>query len=142
MVRHVVAAMLMVGCVMASARAQTKKPAGTTSVTYDVTIAADGAYTGTMDLAVKGGKVSGNMHITKPTEITGKVAGTSKAGVMALEFPYQMVQRNCTGQIAIAIKAPPKTASTTGTVSIVGCGRGPENKLAGTIDLKPVPKKR
>ena len=107
---------------------------------YDLTIQADGAvYTGTMDLAVAKGKVTGDMHITKPTEITGKPAGTTKAGQMKLDFPYRMVQRECDGQIAMDIKLPAKAAvgPATGTVSIVGCGRTPENKLPGTIELKP-----
>ena len=116
-----------------------QKPAAN-STKYDVTIQADGAaYTGTMDLAVAKGKVSGDMHITKPTEITGKAAGTTKAGLMKLDFPYRMVQRACDGQIAMDIKLPAKAGAgpATGTVSIVGCGRTAENKLPGTIELKP-----
>ena len=123
---------------VASATAQPKPAANTKK--YDVTINADGgSYTGTMDLAVVAGKVSGAMHITQPTEITGKAAGMSKAGQMKLDFPYHMVQRNCDGQIAMDIKLPAKAAAgpATGTVSIVGCGRTAENKLAGTIELKP-----
>ena len=107
---------------------------------YDVTIQADGgSYTGTMDLAVAAGKVSGGMHITQPTEITGKPAGTTKAGTMKLDFPYRMVQRECDGRIEMDIKMPAKAgaAPATGTVSIVGCGRTEANKLAGTIELKP-----
>jgi hypothetical protein len=118
--------------------AQQKPAAGSTK--YDVTIQADGAaYTGTMNLAVAKGKVSGDMHITKPTEITGKAAGTTKAGQMKLDFPYRMVQRGCDGQIAMDIKLPAKagTGPATGTVSIVGCGRTAEDKLPGTIELKP-----
>lgn len=119
--------------------AQTKKPAGANSVTYDITITAEGTpYTGTMDLAIAAGKVTGNMHITKPTEITGKAAGTAKAGDVALDFPYRMVQRNCDGQIAMNFKLAAKMAPSKGTVSIGGCGRDASNKLAGTIELTPV----
>jgi hypothetical protein len=118
-----------------------QKPAGK-STRYDVTVQADGAsYTGTMDLAVAGNKVSGNMHITQPAEITGKPAGTVKGTAMKLDFPYRMVQRNCEGQIEMDIKMPAKAGAgpATGTVSIVGCGRTADNKLGGTIELKPQP---
>ena len=122
------------------ALAQQKSSANTTK--YDVTIQADGgSYTGTMDLAVAAGKVSGEMRLTQPTEITGKPAGTSKGGVMKLDFPYRMVQRACDGQITMDIKLPAKAGAgpATGTVSIVGCGRTEANKLPGTIELKPAP---
>jgi hypothetical protein len=59
---------------IATASAQGKKPAGTNAVTYDVSIQADGTYTGTMDIAVTKGVASGDMRITVPSEITGKVA--------------------------------------------------------------------
>ena len=121
------------------ATAQQKKAPGNT-VKYDVTIKTDGAaYTGTMDLATAAGKVSGDMVISQPTEITGKPAGTVKAGVMKLDFPYRMVQRECDGQIVMDIKMPAKAGAgpATGTVSIVGCGRTEANKLPGTIELMP-----
>jgi len=108
-------------------------------VTYDVTITADGAaHTGKMVLAVSGAKVTGTMHITQPSEITGTVAGTVKAGEMSLDFPYHMVERKCDGQIALTFKPNPKMATSNGTVAIVGCGRDASNKLPGTIELKPV----
>ena len=121
------------------ATAQQKKAPGNT-VKYDVTIKTDGAaYTGTMDLATAAGKVSGDMVISQPTEITGKPAGTVKLGVMKLDFPYRMVQRECDGQIVMDIKMPAKAGAgpATGTVSIVGCGRTEANKLPGTIELMP-----
>ena len=109
-----------------------KKPA---AITYDVTINADNAaYTGTMDLAVVAGKVTGNMHITKPGEITGKAVGTSKAGKMNLDFPYHMVQRNCDGRIAMAIDVPPKAGPAKGTADITGCDGA---KLKGTVEMTP-----
>ena len=125
--------------VLASAMSAQQKSAAK-PVKYDITITADGAaYTGTMDLAVAAGKVSGDMRITKPTEVTGKPAGTVKAGAMKLSFPYRMVQRECDGQIEMDIKMPPKAGSApaTGTVSIAGCGRPDNSKLPGTIELKP-----
>ena len=123
------------------ASAQTKKPAAN-AVMYDVTIQADGAaHTGTMQLATTAGKVSGAMHITQPSEITGTAAGTSKAGQMHLDFPYRMVQRACDGRIEMDIKLPAKMSAgpANGTVSITGCGRSDGNKLAGTIELRPKP---
>ena len=132
------AAALLIAASVSVAAAQTKKPAGANTVTYDVTIVAEGTpYTGTMDLTVVRGKVTGSMHITQPTEITGKPAGTVKAGDVALDFPYHMVQRNCDGQIAMNFKLAPKPGPSKGTVSIVDCGGDPSNKLPGTIELTP-----
>jgi DUF4097 and DUF4098 domain-containing protein YvlB len=89
-----------------------------------------------MTVAVNAGKVTGDIRITAPTEITGKVAGTAKAGQMNLDFPYHMVERNCDGQIAMSFAQPAKkgAAPATGTVDIVSCEG---DKLAGTIELKP-----
>jgi hypothetical protein len=139
MTRAIVAAAVVCGLVMIPLSAQTKKaaPKGTT---YDVTVNADGAArTGTMRLAVATGKVTGEMHITHPSEITGKAAGVSKGGQMHLDFPYRMVEPACDGRIVMDIKMPakPAAAAATGTVSITGCGRSDENKLSGTIELKP-----
>jgi hypothetical protein len=112
---------------------------------YDVTITADNKpYTGTMELAVAAGRVTGKMHLTKPAEITGPAAGTEKGGLMNLDFPYHMVQNNCDGRIAMSINLPPKTGPAKGRVEINGCG---STKLPGTIELvpaaaaKPAPKK-
>ena len=138
MSRYWAAVVLILALVSPPMAAQTKKPATAKPVTYDVTIVADGAsYTGLMQLAVSGGKVTGAMNIKQPTEITGKAAGTVKAGEMNLDFPYEMVQRKCTGQIEMKFKAPAKGAGTKGTVAIVGCGRDASNKLPGTIELTP-----
>ena len=137
MTRYLVGGLIIVA-LAAGTSAQTGKPAGVKPVTYDVTITADGtAYTGTMVLAVAGSKVTGSMNITQPTSVTGKAAGTVKAGEVSLDFPYEMPERKCDGQIAMTFKMPGKPAQTKGTVSIVGCGRDASNKLAGTIELKP-----
>lgn len=137
MIRQVTTA-VMVAALGVGAAAQTRKPAGAKPVTYDVTITAEGTpYSGQMVLAVAGGKVTGTMNITKPTAITGKAAGTVKAGEMMLDFPFRMVERQCDGQIAMTFKLPPKPAETKGAVSIIGCGRDASNKLPGTIELKP-----
>ena len=139
MTRHSAVAALLIAAATTVGAAQTKKPAaGTKGVSYDLTILADGGtYTGKLDLLSAGGKVTGTMHITQPTEITGKVGGSVKAGEMVLDFPYHMVQRNCDGKITMNFKAPSKTAGSKGTVGIVGCGRDASNKLAGTMEVKP-----
>jgi hypothetical protein len=137
--RSSLAAVALLSLVVSTASAEQKSAAAKPTV-YDLTIQADGAaYTGTMELTVAGGKVSGAMNITQPTEITGKPSGTSKAGLMKLDFAYRMVQRGCDGQIAMEIKMPAKAGAgpAAGTVSIIGCGRTEANKLPGTIELKP-----
>jgi hypothetical protein len=50
-----------------------------------------------------------------------------------------MVQRACDGRIVMDIRMPakPAAAPASGTVSITGCGRTDENKLSGTIEMKP-----
>jgi hypothetical protein len=139
MFKQFAAAALLIAAAISVGSAQTKKPAAAKGVTYDMSITADGGvYTGTMLLVTAAAKVTGDMHVKQPTEITGKVAGTTKSGEMSLDFPYHMVQRNCDGQIAMKFKAPAKGGGTKGTVTILGCGRDASNKLAGTIELKPV----
>jgi hypothetical protein len=117
--------------------AQTAKPSGTKSVMHDITVKADAVYTGTIETAISGGKVTGNLHITAPSEIVGKVAGTSKAGVMNLDFPYQMPQRKCTGTVKMTIKLPAKPGLATGTMEASECGRPEGNKVTGTVELIP-----
>ena len=142
--RGMIATLALTIAVMGTAASAQQKTAAK-PVNYDITIQADGAaYTGTMALAVAAGKVSGDMRIAKPFEITGKPAGTVNAGAMKLDFPYRMVERACDGQIVMDIKMPAKAgAAGTGTVSITGCGRTAANALPGTIEIKPqaVPKK-
>ena len=117
--------------------AQSKKAAS--AMVYDLTVTAEGTpYTGTMTLAVAGGKVTGDMHITVPTEITGKVAGIAKGGQLDLDFTYRMVERGCEGQIAFPVTLPAKksAAPITSTATIAACGE-PQNKITGAVELKP-----
>ena len=111
-------------------------------VEHELTIkAADGSvYTGKMNIAVAKGKVSGAMHITKPTEITGTVAGTAEKGTMKLGFPYAMAERKCEGAVTMDLKVPAKPGPVTGTMEAVGCGRDATQKLTGTVELVPVKK--
>jgi hypothetical protein len=143
MMMRVVAAALMGAAIVGSASAQTKKSSGPKSVMHAITIKADEVYTGTMEMAVDRGKVTGNLHLTAPTEITGKVAGTAKGGVLSLEFPYHMVERNCDGTVKMNITLPATPGPAAGTMEAGGCGRDPDSKLPGTVELVPVvPKKK
>lgn len=138
MIERLASATLALFVLASPAFAQAKKAAN--SIDYDVTVVADGTpYTGTMTLAINAGKVSGDIHITAPTEVTGKVAGSAKGGQLALDFPYRMVERGCEGQIAISIALPEKkaTAPTTGTAVIGQCGEPESEKIQGTVELKP-----
>lgn len=135
---RVAAMALMCAATVSAVSAQTKKPAGTKSVTYDVTIKADDVYTGRMEMAVDRGKVTGTLHLTSPTPITGKVAGTAKGGVLSLDFPYHMTERKCEGNVTMTITLPPKPGPATGTMEAGQCGGDPGRKTPGTVELKPV----
>ena len=119
---------------------QTKSTAK--AVENDLTIkGADGSvYAGRMTMAVEKGKVSGSKHITKPTEITGTVAGTAEKGAMKLAFPYAMTERKCQGTVKMDLTVPAKPGPVTGTMEAVGCGRDETQKLTGTVELVPVKK--
>jgi hypothetical protein len=126
--------------------AEAQRPASGKPTTYDVAITVEGQpYTGTMVLAIAGNKVSGSMAIKQPGEITGKAAGIVKGGEMLLDFPYHMVERKCDGDIRMTVKLPEKKvpgAKASGTVSIGGCGRPPDSRLPGTIELTAVAAKK
>ena len=119
---------------------QTKSTAK--SIENDLTIkAADGSvYAGRMTMAVEKGKVSGTMLITKPTEITGTVAGTAEKGTMKLAFPYAMTERKCQGTVKMDLTIPARPGPVSGTMEAVGCGRDETQKLTGTVELVPVKK--
>lgn len=118
--------------------AQAKKDAN--PIKYDVTVttAEDITYTGTMELTVEKGTVSGAMKITSPGEINGTVAGTAKAGKMNLDFPYHYVAESCEGRVGMDLTLPGKADAgpIKGTVSITGCGRPDNDPLPGTIELR------
>lgn len=121
-----------------AAAAQTKKPAGTKPVTYDVTVKAeDTVYTGTADLTIDRGKVTGDMRLGSPTPITGKIAGAAKEGTLALDFPYLIVEQQCTGNVKMDLKMPARPGPATGTMVAVGCGRDPDTPLKGTVEFVP-----
>jgi hypothetical protein len=118
--------------------AQSKKPTGTKGVMYDTTIktSENEVYTGTVQMAVDRGKVTGDLNLTSPTNITGKIAGTSKANVLSLDFTYVMTERKCEGNVKMTITMPAKPAPAAGTMEASECGGGP-GKVSGTIELKP-----
>lgn len=134
----IAAVMALTGAAVAGAQpAQAKKEGGTKGVTYDITATADTVYTGTVELTIDRGKVTGDMLITVPTEITGKVAGTSKDGVLLLDFPYYMKENQCEGNVKMKITMPAKPGPAKGTMEAVGCGQDPNQPLGGTVELKP-----
>jgi hypothetical protein len=116
--------------------AQTKKPASAKTVKYDLTAKADQVYTGTMEISVEGGKVTGSMLVTSPTEITGTVSGSEKKGVLNLSFPYHMTENKCQGQVTMNITLPAKPGPATGTMEAQGCS-DPSEKVTGTVELVP-----
>jgi hypothetical protein len=130
----------LAGLVLAGPAFSQTKPSK--AIRNDLTIkAADGAvYTGTMEMTAEKGKVTGTLHITKPTEIKGNVAGTTAKGAMKLAFPYLMIERNCEGSVKMDLTIPPKVGPVTGTMEATGCGRDETRKLTGTVELVPVKK--
>lgn len=133
---------LMAVCIAAlaatTAAAQDGKAAGAKPIVHEIIVTADTVYTGTVEIAVTRGKVTGDMVITSPTRITGKVAGTSKAGVLTLEFPFLMVEQNCEGTVKMDIKMGEKPGVGSGTMEAVGCGSEADQPVTGTVELKPV----
>lgn len=136
MFKHALAAVCIGALVSGTVAAQSQKKSGTNSVMHDITVTADTVYTGTMEMAIDGGKVTGSMRITSPMEITGKVAGTSKAGVLSLEFPFLIVQENCEGTVKMNLKPAGKPGHAAGTMEAVGCS-GDQDTVTGTVELRP-----
>jgi hypothetical protein len=77
-----------------------------------------------------------------PTEITGTVAGTAKGRVLALDFPYRMVERQCDGNVKMTIELPARPGPATGTMEATGCGRDLAQPLPGTVELVPAAAKK
>jgi hypothetical protein len=109
---------------------------------YDMTVNADGVYTGTAEIAVDRGKVTGDLRLTGPNEVTGKVAGTAKDGILNLDFPYQMPQQNCTGNVKMTITMPAKPGLAKGTMEATSCGRDDGTRVTGTVEMTPASLKK
>jgi hypothetical protein len=139
MIRAAAVVVMILAPVSPLAAGQAKTPGGA-PVVYNITVKADAVYTGTIQLATQKEVVSGDMQITSPTAITGKVAGTSKAGVLSLDYPYVMTERKCEGRVMMTIKMPAKPGPAAGTMEALGCG-DPSRKLTGTVELVPVDSK-
>ncbi len=105
--------------------------------THDVTIVADQVYTGTMAMAVNEGKVTGDLLLTSPMVIKGKVAGIARDGQLQLDFPFQIAEQGCQGSVKMKIALPTTPGPAKGTMAAVGCGREPGAPLEGTVELKP-----
>ena len=139
MITRTTIAVLVGAGLVAGAAAQTPAPATLNNPTHEISVSAgDTIYTGTVALKVDAGKVTGDMLITVPTQITGKVAGTAKQGLMVLEFPYNMVDNGCQGTVKMNIKMPDKPGAATGTMEAKGCAEDPNQVLPGTVELKPI----
>jgi hypothetical protein len=133
-------AMIVGMALVTVASAQTPAtPATLKNATHEISVSAgDTVYTGKVALKVAGGKVTGDMLITSPTEITGKVAGTSKDGEMVLEFPFHMTENMCTGSVKMKFKMPAEPGPARGTMEAKGCGDDPNAVQPGTVELKPI----
>lgn len=129
---------MLIGVAIASAASAQPKSAPGKAITHDITIKADTVYTGTVDIAIDGGKVTGDLRLTSPTPITGKIAGTAKAGVLRLAYPYHMTERNCTGNVKMTIDMPAKPGTATGIMEATNCGADDGTKVTGTIEMTPV----
>lgn len=136
MLKQSVVCGLVCAAMTSAAWAQTKKPAGAKGVKYDITVRTDQVYTGTIEIAIDRGKVSGNLLITTPTEITGTVAGSEKKGILDLSFPYHMTENKCQGQVTMNVTLPAKPGPANGTMVAQGCG-DPNEKVTGTVELVP-----
>jgi hypothetical protein len=137
---RLIAALAIAALVGGGAAAQEKKKedAGSKAVLHDITVTADVVYTGTMSMAIEKGKVTGDLRITVPTEVTGKVAGTAKGNQLALEFPFYMTEQQCEGFVKMDVALPEKAgAAATGKLTAVGCGIEESQPLVGAVELKP-----
>jgi hypothetical protein len=135
------AAVLALAVATAGVAADAQPAKGGKTAVHDITVKADAVYTGKMELAVDKGKVTGDMLLTTPTEIKGKVTGTSKAGVLSLDFPYTITERGCSGTVKMNIKLPPKAGPAQGTMEATGCGDASQG-VTGTVELSaPLPAK-
>jgi len=146
MLRHWIVTGLVCAAMVGGASAQTKKPAPARKpaaapkvTTYDITVRADQVYTGTVAMALDRGKVTGDMRMTHPMEITGKVAGTAKEGVLSLKFPFYMVEQKCEGVVSMTITMPQKPGLAKGTMEAITCEG---EKLPGDVELVPAAEKK
>lgn len=138
--RERVAIVAVMGLLAVSGLSAGQKAESGKTISHEITITTDQVYRGTIDMAIDAGKVSGKMKITSPTEITGVVAGTSKAGELSLDFPYHMTENNCDGNVKMAIKLADKPGPSTGTMEAIGCDI--DGKLTGTVEIKPIEAKK
>ena len=116
------------------------KPATPPAPTYDAKfVSSEGQeYTGTLTFAVDAkGVVTGKMRLTSPTEVTGTLGGTVKAGKWTFEFPYEIPEQGCTGVVKGEARVPAdgKVIEGTGTAG-GGCAEQPV-ALTFTLTKKP-----
>lgn len=130
------AAILAIAVTASAQTAKSKSAASAKGQAYDVEFVFDDqVYSGTMTLQIpkKGGKVGGVMTIDRPTAVNGEVVGTLQGDALALDYPYTMVEQNCTGRVVVTAKMTPRRDSAIGTATASGCGDSP---VEGTFSLK------
>ncbi len=140
MVKRVAAVVMVTACAVGSAAGQGPAPAARDEATHRITVRTDEVYTGTLNMVITDGKVSGTMRITDPMEITGKLAGTASAGTIKLDFPFYVTAEKCSGSVKMDIKLPDAPGAAKGTVVALGC-EGEADKMSGTVEITPVAQK-
>lgn len=90
-------------------------------------------YTGTMTLTVTKGVVTGKMLLDAPTKIEAMVEGTQASGTITLDYPYTMVEQNCTGRVKAEAKLAAKGEEASGPFTATGCSEEP---VQGTLTMK------
>lgn len=89
-----------------------------------------GRYTGTMTLKTAKGAVTGTMLLDVPTRIEGQVEGRQKGNLLQLDYPFTMIEDNCTGRVQIEATIAPKGQEASGTARATGCGEPVEGTFA------------
>lgn len=95
---------------------------GAAAPTYDARFdLQQGSYTGVATFAVdRKGVVTGNMELTQPIGVKGKLTGEVKDNVWTFEFPYEIAQQNCTGVVKGTAKVSADRKTVNGNVTIGG----------------------
>ena len=140
MIRFVAAAVVITASAVGSAAQQAPPTAARDEATHRITVRTDEVYTGTLNMVITDGKVSGTLRITDPTEITGKLAGTASAGAIKLDFPFYVIAEKCSGSVKMDIKPADQSGAAKGTVVALGC-EGEADKMSGTVEITPIPQK-
>jgi hypothetical protein len=115
---------------------QAPPPPAPAGPTHEVLFDVNGqTYSGVTTFVVdKAGKVTGKMSISSPATINGQLNGEIKDGTWKFDYPFTMVEQNCSGTVAGTAKVTAGQAEISGSVTIAG-GCGTE-ALTGTFSFK------